>query len=136
MTSTHQYSLADAGSETYPPTLERRSYVPWASWFMMYIKRKKDARKFLKSSIKVGPYRFKEIPATDTAAKTTKNEERNKYVTNVCLTKNLKEDPYDVLFDHLQQYEGLVNASKAKRTAKTHDPLALVANTYARSSSS
>ncbi|GKC20654.1 hypothetical protein Tco_1022804 [Tanacetum coccineum] len=31
---------------------------------------------------------------------------------------------------------GLVNASRAKRVAKTHDPLALVANTYASSSSS
>ncbi|GKF44604.1 hypothetical protein Tco_0131156 [Tanacetum coccineum] len=39
-----------------------------------------------------------------------------------------------MLFDHLQQYEGLVNASRAKRAAKTHDPLALVANTYASSS--
>nr|GEW30614.1 hypothetical protein [Tanacetum cinerariifolium] len=64
------------------------------------------------------------------------HEEWNKYATNVRLTKNLKDDPYDVLFDRLQQYEGLVNASRAKRTAKTHDPLALVANTYANSSSS
>ncbi|GKA87503.1 hypothetical protein Tco_0809267 [Tanacetum coccineum] len=34
------------------------------------------------------------------------------------------------------QYEGLVNASRAKRATKTHDPLALVANTYASSLSS
>ncbi|GKB83114.1 hypothetical protein Tco_0950009 [Tanacetum coccineum] len=34
-----------------------------------------------------------------------------KYVTNVCLSKNLAEDPYDALFDYLQQYEGIVNAS-------------------------
>ncbi|GKC32765.1 retrovirus-related pol polyprotein from transposon TNT 1-94 [Tanacetum coccineum] len=178
MTSTHQQSLADVGSETRPPMLERESYVPWASQFMRYIERKKDTRKFLKRSIEVGPYKFKKIPATDTADKTTEKEddltgddlkqyetnidamnlillpipndiynsvdacenakdmwdrpEWNKYVTNVRLTKNLKEDPYDVLFDHLQQYEGLVNASRAKRAAKTHDPLALVANTYAR----
>ncbi|GJU57103.1 hypothetical protein Tco_1234869 [Tanacetum coccineum] len=59
-----------------------------------------------------------------------------KYVTNFCLEKNLKNHTYDMLFDHLQQYEGLVNASRAKRAAKTHDPLALVANTYASSSSS
>ncbi|GJT88721.1 hypothetical protein Tco_1070438 [Tanacetum coccineum] len=54
-----------------------------------------------------------------------------KYVTNVCLSKNLAEDSYDTLFDHLQQYEGIVNASRVKRVVKTHDPLALVANTYA-----
>nr|GEX65754.1 hypothetical protein [Tanacetum cinerariifolium] len=59
-----------------------------------------------------------------------------KYVTNVRLSKNLAEDSYDTLFDHLKQNEGIVNASRAKRYAKTHDPLALVANTYASSSSS
>ncbi|GJV57221.1 hypothetical protein Tco_1458226 [Tanacetum coccineum] len=59
-----------------------------------------------------------------------------KYVTKVRLAKNLKTNTYDILFDHLQQYEGLVNASISKRAAKTHDPLALVANTYANSSSS
>ncbi|GJY91417.1 integrase, catalytic region, zinc finger, CCHC-type containing protein, partial [Tanacetum coccineum] len=48
---------------------------------------------------------------------------------------NLHSDDYDLLFDHLQQYEVNVNASRAKRAAKSHDPLALVANTYASSSS-
>ncbi|GJV01654.1 hypothetical protein Tco_1335223 [Tanacetum coccineum] len=41
-----------------------------------------------------------------------------------------------MLFDHLQQYEKLVIASRSKRAANTHDPFALVANTYASSSSS
>nr|GFD13165.1 hypothetical protein [Tanacetum cinerariifolium] len=57
--------------------------------------------------------------------------EWNKYVTSVRLSKNLEKDSYDVLFDHLQQYEGLVNALRTKRAAKTHDHLALVENTYA-----
>ncbi|GJT27683.1 hypothetical protein Tco_0907958 [Tanacetum coccineum] len=60
----------------------------------------------------------------------------NKYVTNVHLTNKLRNNHYDVLFDHLHQYEALVNASRAKRAAKTHDPLTLVANTYPSSSSS
>ncbi|GKD15417.1 hypothetical protein Tco_1199824 [Tanacetum coccineum] len=59
-----------------------------------------------------------------------------KYVTNVRLSKNLAEHSYDTLFDYLQQYERIVNASRGKRDAKTHDPLDLVANTYASSSSS
>ncbi|GJZ72253.1 hypothetical protein Tco_0636104 [Tanacetum coccineum] len=62
--------------------------------------------------------------------------EWNKYVTNVRLTNKIRDDHYDVLFDHLQQYEGLVNASREKRAAKIHDPLALVANKHASSSSS
>ncbi|GJS79725.1 hypothetical protein Tco_0729606 [Tanacetum coccineum] len=52
-----------------------------------------------------------------------------KYVTQVRLAKRLTEDSYDDLFDYLSQYEILVNASRAKKLEKSHDPLALVAHT-------
>ncbi|GKE00228.1 hypothetical protein Tco_1388211 [Tanacetum coccineum] len=52
-----------------------------------------------------------------------------KYVTQVRLAKRLTEDTYDNLFDYLQQFEKLVNASRAKKLEKSHDPLALVAHT-------
>ncbi|GJU98736.1 hypothetical protein Tco_1328007 [Tanacetum coccineum] len=50
-----------------------------------------------------------------------------KYVTQVRLANRLTEDTYDDLFDYLHQYEKLVNASRAKKLEKTHDPLTLVA---------
>ncbi|GJR85617.1 hypothetical protein Tco_0209628 [Tanacetum coccineum] len=37
-----------------------------------------------------------------------------KYVTQVCLAKRLTEDSYDDLFDYLQQFEKLLNASREK----------------------
>nr|GEU99195.1 hypothetical protein [Tanacetum cinerariifolium] len=43
--------------------------------------------------------------------------------------QRLIEDSYDDLFDYLQQFEKLVNASRAKKLEKSHDPLALVAHT-------
>ncbi|GKB36991.1 hypothetical protein Tco_0881933 [Tanacetum coccineum] len=52
-----------------------------------------------------------------------------KYVTQIRLTKGLTQDSYDDLFDYLQQFEKLVNASRAKNLEKSHDPLALVAHT-------
>ncbi|GKE73313.1 hypothetical protein Tco_1535354, partial [Tanacetum coccineum] len=52
-----------------------------------------------------------------------------KYVTQVRLANRLTEDTYDDLFDYLHQYEKLVNASRAKKLEKTHDPLTLVAHT-------
>ncbi|GKA77048.1 hypothetical protein Tco_0783509 [Tanacetum coccineum] len=52
-----------------------------------------------------------------------------KYVTQVRLAKQLTVDSFDDLFDYLQQFEKLVNASRAKKLEKSHDPLALVANT-------
>ncbi|GKC92362.1 hypothetical protein Tco_1157804, partial [Tanacetum coccineum] len=45
------------------------------------------------------------------------------------LAKQLTVDSFDDLFDYLQQFEKLVNASRAKKLEKYHDPLALVAHT-------
>ncbi|GJT39845.1 hypothetical protein Tco_0939710 [Tanacetum coccineum] len=50
-------------------------------------------------------------------------------VYNLHLAKQLTVDSFDDLFDYLQQFEKLVNASRAKKLEKSHDPLALVANT-------
>ncbi|GJZ80035.1 integrase, catalytic region, zinc finger, CCHC-type containing protein [Tanacetum coccineum] len=49
-------------------------------------------------------------------------------VYNLRLAKRLTEDSYDDLFDYLQQFKKLVNASRAKKLEKSHDPLALVAH--------
>ncbi|GJV31276.1 retrovirus-related pol polyprotein from transposon TNT 1-94 [Tanacetum coccineum] len=59
-----------------------------------------------------------------------------KYVTQVRLAKRLTEDSYDDLFDYLQQFEKLVNASRAKKLEKSHDPLALVVHTGSSSRTS
>ncbi|GJR18769.1 hypothetical protein Tco_0967296 [Tanacetum coccineum] len=52
-----------------------------------------------------------------------------KYVTQVRLAKRLTVDSFDDIFDYLQQFEKLVNASREKKLEKSHDPLALVAHT-------
>ncbi|GKC54860.1 integrase, catalytic region, zinc finger, CCHC-type containing protein [Tanacetum coccineum] len=51
------------------------------------------------------------------------------YVETIRLAKRLTVDSFDDLFDYLQQFEKLVNASRAKKLEKSHDPLALVAHT-------
>ncbi|GJW81200.1 hypothetical protein Tco_0145175 [Tanacetum coccineum] len=215
---TYQQSLADAGSETRPPMLERGSYIPWASRFRRYINRKRENRKWLNKALDEGPYQFEMfIPNNSTVLKlqtakdlqgdallhydaemelmnlillsipndiynsvdactsakdmwkrveclmrgTIQNKvtfvrndlERNvndthfpivtintkllnslqpewlKYVTQVPLTKRITVDTFDDLFDYLQQFEKLVNVSRAKKLEKYHDPLALVAHT-------
>ncbi|GJY69521.1 retrovirus-related pol polyprotein from transposon TNT 1-94 [Tanacetum coccineum] len=56
-----------------------------------------------------------------------------KYVTQVRLAKHLTVDTFDDLFYYLQQFEKLVNVSRAKKLEKSHDPLALVAHTSSSS---
>ncbi|GKA02269.1 hypothetical protein Tco_0674934 [Tanacetum coccineum] len=200
----HQQSLADSGSKTRPPMLERGSYIPWASRFRRYRNQKRETRKSLNKAIDEGPYEFKVFTPSETEAQRMQKEEdlrgddlkhneaeieamnlilisipndiynfvdacttakaiwqrverlmrgtvQNKldretrfnnefdqfvaelgealYVTQVHLTKRLTADSYDDLFDYLQQFEKLVNASRAKKLEKSHDPLALVAHT-------
>ncbi|GJX80834.1 integrase, catalytic region, zinc finger, CCHC-type containing protein [Tanacetum coccineum] len=213
--NTHQQYLADAGSETRPPLLERGSYIPWASHFRRTkVQKEEDLRgddlKHYEAEIEAMNLILISIPndiynsvdACTTAQamwqrverlmrETVQNKvdketrfnnefdqfvakigealvsiynhfaqlmndlERNgiifpkvtvntkflnclqpkwlKYVTQVRLVKRLTGDTYDDLFDYLQQFEKLVNAYRAKKLEKSHDPLALVAYTSSSS---
>ncbi|GJU34474.1 hypothetical protein Tco_1182828 [Tanacetum coccineum] len=62
---TYQQSLAEAGSETRPPMLERGSYIPWASRFKRFLNRKRENRKWLLKALEDGPYAFRNITPID-----------------------------------------------------------------------
>ncbi|GJS46057.1 retrovirus-related pol polyprotein from transposon TNT 1-94 [Tanacetum coccineum] len=71
----HQQSLADAGSETRPPMLERGSYIPWASRFRRYLNRKRENKKWLNKVIDEGPYKFKNYTPLDSQTPRMQTEE-------------------------------------------------------------
>ncbi|GJU95090.1 hypothetical protein Tco_1319846 [Tanacetum coccineum] len=62
--------------------------------------------------------------------------ELSKYVTMVRHNQTGDIVSYDVLYDSLVQFEPHVLASKAKKVAKSHDPLALLAHSNASLSQS
>ncbi|GJY72766.1 hypothetical protein Tco_0477197 [Tanacetum coccineum] len=62
--------------------------------------------------------------------------EWSKYVTMVRHNQTGDTVSYDVLYDSLLQFEPHVLASKAKKAAKNHDPLALLVQSNASSSQS
>ncbi|GKE14645.1 hypothetical protein Tco_1422222 [Tanacetum coccineum] len=62
--------------------------------------------------------------------------EWRKYVTMVHHNQTGDTVSYDVLYDSLVQFEPHVLASKAKKAAKNHDPLALLAHSNSSSSQS
>nr|GFA20604.1 hypothetical protein [Tanacetum cinerariifolium] len=62
---TYQQSIADAGSETRPPMLEKGSYIPWASRFRRYINRKRENQKWLNKALDEGPYQFQMFVPSD-----------------------------------------------------------------------
>ncbi|GKB86405.1 hypothetical protein Tco_0958677 [Tanacetum coccineum] len=55
----------------------------------------------------------------------------SKYVTLTRQKFILKKEHYDILYDYLSQFKPHVKASKAKKVARNHDPLALVAYSHA-----
>ncbi|GKC57332.1 retrovirus-related pol polyprotein from transposon TNT 1-94 [Tanacetum coccineum] len=215
MATSHQQVIADVGSETRLPMLEKGSYVSWASRFKNMLLAKKEQGIRVIDSIENGSFKLTEI--TDLTSLTDASKTRNqtyadftgeelryeadinamnwillgipndiynsvdasgeslesvynrfctfinsmdrnnltqnkivvntkflsclqpeckKYVTRARQSHKLSEVDYDLLFDFLTQNEPDVNALRAKRTARNYDPLALVANTYARPSSS
>ncbi|GKA57858.1 hypothetical protein Tco_0757046 [Tanacetum coccineum] len=62
--------------------------------------------------------------------------EWSKYVTMVRHNQTGDTVSYDQLYDSLVQFEPHVQASKAKRASRNHDPLALIAHSNASSSQS
>ncbi|GJV88804.1 hypothetical protein Tco_1532742, partial [Tanacetum coccineum] len=183
---TYQQSLADAGSETRPPMLERGSYIPWANgahesdsssipndiynsvdactsakdmWkrverlmrgtiqnkvdretrftneFDQFVAKPGEAlvlvyNRFaqLMNDLERNDMHFP-IVTINTKFLNSLQQEWLKYVTQVRLAKRLIMDTFNDLFDYLQQFEKLVNVSRAKKLEKSHDPLALVAHT-------
>ncbi|GJU90503.1 retrovirus-related pol polyprotein from transposon TNT 1-94 [Tanacetum coccineum] len=130
---TYQQSLADAGSENRPPMLERGSYIPWASRFRRYLNRKRDNQKWLLKALDEGPYEFKNfvpkgstIPRLQTAEDLEGDDlllhDAEMDVMNMILLSIPKE-----IYNYV---DACISAKDiAKKLEKSHDPLALVANT-------
>ncbi|GJW26222.1 hypothetical protein Tco_0040033 [Tanacetum coccineum] len=137
MSTSNQQTLVESGASDRPPMLEKGSYVPWASRFLMFLDNKQEDGERMQRSINIGPYERKMIPNPDKSndqnaeiieplSKVTEANKKQYYA-------DIKEVDYDQLFDTLSQYKPHVNASKAKKATRNHDLLALVAHSNVRS---
>ncbi|GJX57796.1 hypothetical protein Tco_0287693 [Tanacetum coccineum] len=138
----HQQSLADAGSETRPPMLERESTpVNEAPRMQKEEDLSRDDLKHYEAEIEAMNLILISIPndiynSVDACTPTKSMWERVERLMRGTVQNQVDrvtqvpttEDSYDDLFDYLQQFKKLVNASRAKKLEKTHDPLALVAH--------
>nr|GEU73451.1 hypothetical protein [Tanacetum cinerariifolium] len=146
----HQQSLANAGSETRPPMLERDSYIPCASCFRRYLYQKRETRKWLNKEIDEGPYEFTIFTSSETKAPMLqkeedlrgddlKNYEAEIEAMNLILIFILNDiyKSMDACTTIKSMWKcKLVNASREKKLEKSHDPLALVAHTGSSSRTS
>ncbi|GKE18136.1 hypothetical protein Tco_1425713, partial [Tanacetum coccineum] len=100
---TYQQSIADAGSGTRPPMLERGSYILW-------------------NFTPEGSSILRLQTAEDFEGDDLLLHDAEMEVMNMILL-SIPNEIYN------SQFEKLVNASRAKKLEKSHDPLALVAYT-------
>nr|GEY89832.1 integrase, catalytic region, zinc finger, CCHC-type, peptidase aspartic, catalytic [Tanacetum cinerariifolium] len=157
MSNTQQQSLADVGSETRPPILERAMWQRVERLMRGTVQNKVDRETRFNTEFDQFVAKLGEalVSVYNRFAHLINDLERNdiifpnvnvntkflnclqpewlKYVTQVPFTKRLTDDTYNDLFDYLHQFEKQVNASRAKKLEKSHDPLSLEAHTSSSS---
>ncbi|GJX43041.1 hypothetical protein Tco_0259717 [Tanacetum coccineum] len=144
--STQQDIYAD-GFENHPPMLNKDNYVPWSSRLLRYAKSKPNG-KLICNSIMNGPYvrrmipkpgdPDREVPVAETFLEQTDDEFTKKEVKQMeaddqaiqIILMGLPEDIYAAVdsCETAQEIWLEVNELRAKRLARAHDPLALIAN--------
>nr|GEU79699.1 ribonuclease H-like domain-containing protein [Tanacetum cinerariifolium] len=125
-----QQDIYAAGSENRPPMLNKENYVPWSSRLLRYAKSRPNG-KLIHNSILNGPYVRKLIPEPGEEGQVIqrmRKPEWSRHVTIVHQTKDLHTADYTQLYDFLKYNQKEVDELTAERIAKTHDPLALMAN--------
>ncbi|GJR43649.1 hypothetical protein Tco_1311752 [Tanacetum coccineum] len=164
MSTSNQQTLADSGANERHPMLEKGNYIPWESRFRRFLDNKLEEGDQMWRSIEKGPYVRPMISNPDKPTKqileplskiTKRNKKQciadvkvmnyllqaipNNIYNSVDACKNAKDIDtvsYDELYDSLVQFEPHVPASRAKKAAENHDPLALLDNSNASSSQS
>ncbi|GJT46190.1 retrovirus-related pol polyprotein from transposon TNT 1-94 [Tanacetum coccineum] len=152
-----QQDIYAAGSENRPPMLNKENYVPWSSRLLRYAKSRPNG-KLIYNSIWIGSFCPDDmIPGTRRKNRIKQKKQmiklfdhsstvflkismlllivvkllrksRRLHVTIVHQTKDLHTTDYTQLYDFLKYNQKEVDDQRAERLAKTHDPLALMAN--------
>ncbi|GJV83946.1 hypothetical protein Tco_1523844 [Tanacetum coccineum] len=115
MSIANQQTRAQSGAKSTPQILEKGSYVPWASRFFRFFDNKREEGELMGHSI-----------------------DNDIKVMN-CILQGIPNDIYnyvDACKDAQTMWNMIKRLMQAKKAARNHDPLALVANSHAHYSHS
>ncbi|GJV32096.1 retrovirus-related pol polyprotein from transposon TNT 1-94 [Tanacetum coccineum] len=125
MSASNQQILTDSGANDRPPMLEKGNYIPWESRFRRFLDNKLEDREWTWHSIQKGPY------VTNHIRHSRLMDEFDKFAAK-------EGESQEPVYERLTMLVNIMdrnNASKAKRAARNHDPLALIAHSNAYSQS-
>ncbi|GKC27823.1 retrovirus-related pol polyprotein from transposon TNT 1-94 [Tanacetum coccineum] len=114
MSTLNQQTLADSGANERPPMLEKGNYIPWENIFRRFLDNKLKEGEKMWNSLQNGPYVRPMIPDLDDD------------VNINGIVKQILEPTIRTTCSSIQ----------SMKTAKNHDPLALIAHSNASSSQS
>ncbi|GKC94932.1 UBN2 domain-containing protein, partial [Tanacetum coccineum] len=156
-TNFNQQTLAGSRANERPPMLEKGNYIPWESRFRRFLDNKLEDGERMWNSTQNGPYQRPMVvdPIHPTVLMLEPllmhGSEITTHVRHSCLMNEFAAKEGESLdsvherlttlvniMDHnnLVQFEPHVLASRSKKAAKNHDPLALIAHSNASSSHS
>ncbi|GJV68859.1 hypothetical protein Tco_1484368 [Tanacetum coccineum] len=146
MSTSNQQTLTDSGANERPLMLDKGNYIPWESRFRRFLVNKlEDGEQTLMFGYEVTSHvrhsrlmdEFDKFAAKEGESLESVHK-RLTTLVNIMDRNNVHPIPVFiyVLYDSLIHLEPHVLASKAKKAAKNHDPLALIAHSNASSSQS
>nr|GEU84108.1 retrovirus-related Pol polyprotein from transposon TNT 1-94 [Tanacetum cinerariifolium] len=142
-----QQDIYAAGFENRPHMLNKENYVPWSSCLLRYAKSIPNGKLIYNYFIN-GPYVRRMIPEPGDANREVEADDQaiqtillglpediyaavdkwSRHVTIVHQTKDLHIADYTQLYDFLKYNQKEIDELRAERLGKSHDPLALMAN--------
>ncbi|GJZ54212.1 retrovirus-related pol polyprotein from transposon TNT 1-94 [Tanacetum coccineum] len=130
--NSNQQILADSGANAIPPMLKNGNYIPWESRFRRLLDNQLEEGEKMWNSIQHGPYQRPLVPNPDNLgeqileplSKMTEGDKK-KYIADWQSTQS---------FSIACNQNGANMLPWAKKAAKNHDPLALIAHSNASSS--
>nr|GEX80059.1 hypothetical protein [Tanacetum cinerariifolium] len=126
-----QQDIYAAGSESHPPMLNKENYVPWSSSLLRYAKSRPNG-KLIHNSIINRPYTillglpediYAAVDDCETAQEIWLRVQQMMKGSDIIIQEKKAK-----LFNEWERFASNEDELKAKRLAKTQDPLALMAN--------
>ncbi|GKA97906.1 hypothetical protein Tco_0825800 [Tanacetum coccineum] len=136
MSASNKQTLTDSGANDRPLMLEKGNYIPWESRFRRFLDNKLEDGERMWCSIQKGPYVRPMISKEGESLESV--YERLTTLVNITDRNNIHPISVSINTKFLNclqpEWSNYVTmASKAKRAARNHDPLALIAHSNASS---
>nr|GEW70904.1 hypothetical protein [Tanacetum cinerariifolium] len=122
MSTANQQTLAELRASDRPPILEKRSYVPWASGFLMFLDNKKEERELMRNSIdKDSQIMWARIKRLSLGSKISQQERHSRLMKKFDKFMAVEEESLTFLYERFATLINVMDRNKEKMPLVTKD---------------